>query len=61
MNLFNKNFFYFKIYDWPQPTYVNKTLEELNIGTYLDMHIVSFISYYNFYFDINMLKRLMTL
>ncbi|CAF1465871.1 unnamed protein product [Rotaria magnacalcarata] len=33
-------FFYLYIYDWPQPSYVSKTLEELNLGTYHDMHII---------------------
>ncbi|CAF1523085.1 unnamed protein product [Rotaria sordida] len=33
-------FLYLYIYDWPQPTYVSKTLEELNLGTYHDMHII---------------------
>ena len=29
-----------KIYDWPQPSFMSKTLEELNIGTYDNLHIV---------------------
>ncbi|CAF1214514.1 unnamed protein product [Rotaria sp. Silwood1] len=33
-------FLYLYIYDWPQPAYVSKTLEELNLGTYHDMHII---------------------
>ncbi|UJR30366.1 hypothetical protein I4U23_017901 [Adineta vaga] len=33
-------FFYLYIYDWPQPAYMSKTLEELNVGTYDNMHII---------------------
>ncbi|CAF5193879.1 unnamed protein product, partial [Rotaria magnacalcarata] len=33
-------FFYLYIYDWPQPTFMSKTLEELNIGTYDDLHVI---------------------
>ncbi|CAF2518073.1 unnamed protein product [Rotaria sp. Silwood2] len=33
-------FLYLYIYDWPQPTYLCKTLEELNLGTYHNMHII---------------------
>ena len=36
-------FLYLKIYDWPQPTYMSKTLEELNVGTYDNMQIVCLI------------------
>jgi len=33
-------FFYLYIYDWPQPAFMSKTLEELNVGTYDDMHFI---------------------
>jgi len=33
-------FFYLYIYDWPQPSFMSKTLEELNVGTYDDMHFI---------------------
>jgi 5'-AMP-activated protein kinase regulatory gamma subunit len=33
-------FFYLYIYDWPQPAYMSKTLAELNVGTYDNMHII---------------------
>ncbi|CAF1504711.1 unnamed protein product [Adineta steineri] len=33
-------FFYLYIYDWPQPSFMSKTLEELNIGTYDNLHII---------------------
>lgn len=33
-------FFYLYIYDWPQPSYMSKTLEELNLGTYDNLHII---------------------
>ncbi|CAF1577689.1 unnamed protein product, partial [Adineta ricciae] len=33
-------FFYLYIYDWPQPAYMSKTLEELSVGTYDNMHII---------------------
>jgi len=33
-------FFYLYIYDWPQPAFMSKTLEELNVGTYDNMHII---------------------
>ncbi|CAF3741299.1 unnamed protein product [Rotaria socialis] len=33
-------FFYLYIYDWPQPAFMSKTLEELNIGTYNNLHVI---------------------
>lgn len=34
-------FFYLYIYDWPQPPFMSKTLEELNVGTYDNMQIIN--------------------
>ncbi|CAF3882153.1 unnamed protein product [Rotaria sp. Silwood2] len=33
-------FFYLYIYDWPQPSFMSKTLEELKIGTYDNLLII---------------------
>ncbi|UJR16183.1 hypothetical protein I4U23_003093 [Adineta vaga] len=33
-------FFYLYIYDWPQPSFMSKTLEELNLGTYNELHMI---------------------
>ncbi|CAF4532011.1 unnamed protein product [Rotaria sp. Silwood1] len=33
-------FFYLYIYDWPQPSFMSKTLEELKIGTYDNLIII---------------------
>lgn len=34
-------YFYLYIYDWNQPEYMSKTLEELNLGTYDNMQIIN--------------------
>jgi 5'-AMP-activated protein kinase regulatory gamma subunit len=33
-------FFYLYIYDWPLPSFMSKTLEELNLGTYDNLRII---------------------
>jgi hypothetical protein len=35
--------FLLEILDWPRPSFMAKRLEELNIGTYDNLHIVCLI------------------